>query len=87
MGNLITLPLPMHRDELLQTISILVSTRSSFTRRNGNDSEIISNAKLILMNNQNITESQAHQYLQKKSMQTGKKLIDLAKEIISDFTD
>lgn len=87
MGNLINLPLPVHKDEFLQTVSILVSTRSSFTQRKGNDSEIISNAKLVLMNNRDITESQAHQYLQKESMRTGKKLIDLAKEIINDFTE
>ncbi len=87
MGNLINLPLPVHRDEFLQTVSILVSTRSSFTQRKGNDNEIISNAKLILMNSKNITESQAHQYLQKESMHTGKKIVDLAKEIINDFTE
>lgn len=87
MGNLINMPLPVHRDEFLQTVSILVSTRSSFTQRSRDESEIISNAKLILMNNQDITEGQAHQYLQKKSMQTGKKLIELAKEIINDFTE
>lgn len=87
MGNLINLPLPVHRDEFLQMVSILVSTRSSFTQRKGNESEIISNAKLILMNSKNITEGQAHQYLQKKSMRTGKKIVDLAKEIINDFTE
>lgn len=87
MGNLINMPLPVHRDEFLQTVSILVSTRSAFTQRNKNDSEIISDAKLILMNRQEITESQAHKYLQKESMRTGKKLVDLAKEIINEFTD
>ncbi len=87
MGNLINMPLPVHRDEFLQTVSILVSTRSAFTQRNKDDDEIISNAKLILMNNGDITESQAHKYLQKESMRTGKKLADLAKEIINDFTD
>lgn len=87
MGNLINIPLPMQKDEFLQTVSILVSTRSSFTQRNNNDREIISNAKLVLMNNKDITESQAHQYLQKESMRTGKKLVDLAREIINDFTE
>ena len=86
LGNLISLPLPVHRDEFLQTVSILVSTRSAFTQRTKNDSEIISDAKLILMNRQEISESQAHKYLQKESMRTGKKLVDLAKEIINDFT-
>lgn len=87
MGNLINLPLPVHKDEFLQTVSVLVSTRSSFTNRGGNDSEIIYNAKLILMNNRDISESQAHRYLQKESMRTGKKIADLAREIINDFTE
>lgn len=87
MGNIIDLPLPLHKDEFLQTVSILVSTRSSFTRRDKNDSEIISNAKLILMNSKDITESQAHKYLQRESMRSGKKIVDLAKEIINDFTE
>lgn len=87
MGNMINLPLPVHRDEFLQTVSVLVSTRSSFTQRSRDESDIISNAKLILMNSRNITEGQAHQYLQKESMKTGKKMIDLAKEIVNDFTE
>ncbi|MCH5321755.1 MAG: ANTAR domain-containing protein [Eubacterium sp.] len=87
LGNLISLPLPVHRDEFLQTIAILISTRSAITRRTKDDSEIISDAKLILMNSREITESQAHKYLQKESMRTGKKLVDLAKEIINDFTE
>ncbi len=87
MGNLINMPLPIHKDEFLQTVSILVSTRSAFTQRNKDDNEIISNAKLVLMNSGDISESQAHKYLQKESMRTGKKLVDLAKEIINDFTE
>lgn len=87
MGNLITMPLPVNRDEFLQTIAVLVNTRSSFTQRDKNDSEIISTAKLILMNANGISESQAHKRLQQESMRKGKKLVDLAKEIINDFTE
>lgn len=87
MGNLISLPLPVDKSEFINTVAILVSSRSGFTRRQGNDSEIISNAKTIIMNRQGITETQAHKYLQQKSMRSGKKLVELAKEIINDFTD
>lgn len=86
MGNLVSLPLPVNKAEFLQTVAVLVSTRSSFTQRKNDESEIISNAKLILMNANGITESQAHKYMQQESMRTGKKLMDLAKEIINDFT-
>lgn len=87
MGNIIDLPLPLHKDEFLQTVSIIVNTRSSFTQRDKNESEIISNAKLILMNSKDVTESQAHKYLQRESMRTGKKIVAVAKEIINDFRD
>lgn len=86
MGNMINLPLPLHRDELVSTLSVLVSTRSSFTRRKKDEGEIISNAKLILMNSEDITETQAHRYLQRESMRSGKKIVDIAREIVNDFT-
>lgn len=87
MGNLITMPLPIDRGEFLETVAVLVSTRSSFTQRKDNDAEIISNAKLVLMSSRNISESQAHKYLQQESMKTGKKLTELAREILNDFTE
>ena len=46
---------------------------------------MISNAKLVLMNTQNMTELQAHRFLQKESMRTGLKITDLAQKIINDF--
>lgn len=85
MGNLISLPLPVNRAEFINTIAILVSSRSGFTRRKDNENEIISNAKTILMNDNDITETQAHKYLQKESMKRGKKMVELAREIINDF--
>lgn len=87
MGNLITMPLPIDRGEFIETVAVLVSTRSSFTQRKGNDAEIISNAKLVLMNSRHISETQAHKYLQQESMKTGKKLARLAREILNDFTE
>lgn len=87
MGNLITLPLPINKREFLQTVSVLVSTRSSFTQRKKSEGELIHNAKLIVMNANSMTEGQAHKYLQQESMRTGKRLAELAKEIINDFTE
>lgn len=86
-GNLINLTVPLNKDDFLQTVSVLVSTRSSFNRRDKDESELLSTAKLILMNSKDITESQAHRYLQKESMRTGKKISVLAKEIVNEFTE
>lgn len=84
-GNLIYLPLPVNVDELISTVSNLVNSVSSYTVRNNNDGDVISNAKVIIMNSMNINETQAHKYLQRESMKTGKRLVDIAKEIINDF--
>lgn len=85
MGNLISLPLPLNRDEFVKTVSVLVSSDSSFTRRKSDDAKLISDAKLILMELNNMTEMQAHKYLQKESMRNGKKMAEIAKELISQF--
>ncbi|MGN0521213.1 MAG: ANTAR domain-containing response regulator [Eubacterium sp.] len=87
MGNLINLALPLNRDEFLHTVEVLAYSKSAFTMRKDDEQELISNAKLILMNRQNISETQAHKYLQNESMHTGKKLVDVAKKIINEFTE
>ncbi len=85
MGNLISLPLPLNRQEFLSTVEILVASDTSFTNRNKDDREIISNAKTVIMNLHNMTEMQAHKYLQQESMRRSKKMIDIAKEIIDQI--
>ncbi len=47
--------------------------------------KILKEAKNLLMLNYNICEEQAHKYIQKKSMDTGKKNIDIAKIIINKY--
>ncbi len=86
-ANLITLALPLQIDELIQTVSVLVATESSFVRRRSNEQNIISDAKFILIRQRNMTETQAHKYLQKQSMATGKKMIEVARDIIDHFTE
>ena len=71
--------------DFLRTVEILVTTESSFTDRNLNDSEYISNAKAILMNINSMTEMQAHKFLQNESMKSGMKMVDVAKDIITRF--
>lgn len=86
MGNLVSLPLPLNREEFVETVAVLAATDSSFTRRSADDSDIISNAKLILMSINDMTEMQAHKYLQRESMKSGKKIAEVAKKIIKQFS-
>lgn len=87
MGNLICLSLPIHREEFLETLAVLVSTRSSFTQREKSEAQLISQAKLILMQDSGMSEGQAHRYLQKESMRMRKTISALAQEIVDEFTE
>lgn len=46
--------------------------------RKQNEQRIIDQAKALLMNRNNMSEPEAHRFLQKKSMDSGSKLIDMA---------
>lgn len=51
--------------------------------RNSEEQKIIEQAKYLLMNRKRMTEAEAHRYLQKKSMETGIRLVELARRILS----
>ena len=76
----------LNKDDFLRTVEILVATESSFTNRNLEDSEYISNAKAVLRSLNSMSEMQAHKYLQSESMKKGIKMVDVAKSIISKFS-
>lgn len=84
-GNYVTLPLPIDKEELVQTVMMLVTSRSSYTERERDDDECISSAKAILMSTSDMTELQAHKHLQQLSMKNGKKITEVAREIINDY--
>lgn len=86
LGNLICFPVPLDREEFAHTVTVLVASKSSFTNRSIDDRDIISTCKTILMNENNMTETQAHKYLQNESMKKGKRMIELAKEIIANYS-
>lgn len=85
IGNMINLPLPLNVTDFINTVAVLVSSQSSFTQRSEAESNYISYAKTILINVNEMTEMQAHKYLQNESMKKGKKIVDIAKEIIKQF--
>lgn len=85
-GNYISLPLPLNRNEFVETVAVLVSSRSSFTNRKKSEDEYISNAKSVLMGINNMTEMQAHKYLQQLSMKRSMRMVDVAKMILSDLS-
>jgi two-component system, response regulator PdtaR len=51
--------------------------------RTTEERKIVEQAKYLLMNRRQISEAEAHRYLQKRSMETGLRLVDVARRIIS----
>lgn len=87
MGNMITMPLPINVEDFLRTIGILSSSASSFTKRSETDEQYIAKAKNILINAKNMSEMQAHKYLQGQSMSTGRNIAQIAMDILDEFTN
>jgi len=52
------------------------------SNRSPEEQKVIEQAKYLLMNRRKMTEVEAHRYLQKKSMESGIRLIELARRII-----
>lgn len=85
--DLFKLPAPVTRGDLLASVRMLMQIESRYFRmmvphRSGEDEALITRAKEVLMNRNCMTEQEAHRFLQKKSMDTGSKMVDTARMII-----
>jgi response regulator NasT len=79
------LPAPFSRSELLTSVSMLMQlaekTLISPPRRSAGEEALVGEAKAILMRS-GLTEAEAHRLLQKRSMESGERLVSVAKRII-----
>lgn len=84
-SNMITLNMPLNRIEFLNTVRMLAATeKESFIPkliRSDEEKEILKSAKDILMERHHISEREAHKLLQRRSMETGMKIIEVARMI------
>ncbi|MDE6722785.1 MAG: response regulator [Eubacterium sp.] len=85
MGNMLTLTMPLDVNDFLQTVGILASSQSGFTKRSESENDYILKAKEALMSVKGMSEMQAHKYLQKVSMNSGKKLLQTAMDILDEL--
>lgn len=86
-GNLVSLPVPINTAEFLQTLSVLYSSRASVPQGARDGDECVAAAKRKLMAANGFSEMQAHKYLQKESMKSGKRISQLAAEILEGYGD
>lgn len=85
--NVFKLVAPVSRGDLLSSVRMLTQMgrrMEQFTRPKHSDGEkaVIGRAKALLMGRNDMTEEQAHRFLQKKSMDSGVKLPQMAQMIL-----
>ena len=87
------LSLPLNRADLVDTVRMMLATGGGRRgkqrkegdlrpRRTAEQEALIQEAKELLMVRNHFTEAQAHRYIQKKSMDTGKKMEETARLIL-----
>ena len=84
--DIFVLPLPVGRERLISSIEVFLGhierARTKNTNRSDDEEVVIEKAKLYLMEKYRMTERQAHRFIQKRSMDTGSKFIDTARQIL-----
>lgn len=84
------LPSPVSRGDLLASVHMLLQLRRHTARKNvpaqrsEEEKRLVSRAKEVLMDRYDMTEAQAHRFLQKESMDHGTKLTETARLVLSE---
>ncbi len=92
-NNIVCLPMPIKTHDLINTLQMM---SYQYQRRKKKDKDkpkarseeekaVIMKAKHILMDRNNMTEEDAHRYLQKNSMDSGTNLVDMAEMVLKMF--
>lgn len=81
---------PIRREEAVSTVRLLLQfghrTEGLLrSRRSVSQQETVERAKRLLMERKGLSEEEAHRLLQKRSMDTGARLIQTARRIIQEY--
>ncbi len=83
--EIFVLPLPVGRERLISSIEVflgVIQKNGRQSNRSVDEETIIDKAKLYLMEKYRMTEQQAHRFIQKRSMDTGARFVDTARQIL-----
>ena len=85
--NVFKLTAPVSRNDLLSSVRMLTQMgrrieRYTRPKPSEEDKALIGKAKALLMDRNGMTEEQAHRFLQKKSMDSGTKLLQTAQMVL-----
>lgn len=83
------LPAPISRGSLVASVQMMFQINRRLSkyvkpRRSDEDQHIVEQAKRLLMERHDMTEEQAHRFIQKKSMDSGAKMVQTAQMILGD---
>lgn len=92
-NDIVCLPMPTRVKDLVDTVAMMqrnVEVRIKKRklqprRRSPEENEIIEQAKILLMNRNNMTEPEAHRYIQKSAMDTGTGFVETAQMVLDLF--
>lgn len=84
------LPMPLKVHELINTLEMMVQAQNRRKRqqrshprpRSEEEMQVIQKAKRLLMERNNMTEAQAHRYIQKCSMDSGNDMVETAHMVL-----
>lgn len=84
------LPAPVRKEALISSVRMLLQMCGSFVRvsrqpqRSQAEAALVAQAKALLMDRHGMTEAQAHRFLQKRSMDSGRRLADMARLVLEE---
>lgn len=92
--GVMSISMPLRTDDLVETVSMMSDIiarkrkkrREKPVQRNDADRKLLTEAKELLMERNHMSESEAHRYIQKCSMDTGTNMIETARMILSIMT-
>ncbi|BBF45417.1 ethanolamine two-component response regulator [Lachnospiraceae bacterium KM106-2] len=91
--EIVCLAMPIKTNDLVNTIQMMTynynrkkkkqKEKERAKGRSKEEKEVITKAKLLLMDRNNMTEEEAHRYIQKTSMDSGTNMVETAQMILS----
>lgn len=90
-NDIVCLSMPFKLNDLVNTVEMMSNSiaykrrkrREQPKQRNPEEVALINEAKLLLMNRNNMTEEEAHRYIQKTSMDNSTSLVETAKMVLT----
>lgn len=89
--GVVGLPMPIKVYDLINTVQMILQSQERNRRkrrqtgkmRSEGDRQVIEQAKALLMERNNMTEEEAHRYVQKTSMESGNDMVETARMILT----